>query len=56
MKNLESVLEAFAAEKGVNGNKGPIAALLVINRQALDRQVAGLLDWPLNSHDWKTDQ
>ncbi|CAI2407087.1 DUF4928 family protein [Serratia plymuthica] len=51
---IGSPLELFAEIKSVNGNKGPIAALLVINRQALDRQKSGSLTWPLNNNDWKT--
>ncbi|GKV90962.1 DUF4928 family protein [Pectobacterium carotovorum] len=51
---IKAALEIFAVDKAVNGNKGPIAALLVINRQALERQKAGTLVWPLNSNDWKT--
>ncbi|WP_410210667.1 DUF4928 family protein [Aquirhabdus sp.] len=53
---LIATLEAFATDKSANGNKGPIAALLVINRQAFDLQKAGTLVWPLNSDDWKTNK
>ncbi len=51
---IDSALEAFSASNSVNGNKGPIAALLVINRHALEKQKAGTIEWPLNSDDWKT--
>lgn len=51
---IDSALEAFSVSNSVNGNKGPIAALLVINRHALEKQKAGTLEWPLNSDDWKT--
>lgn len=51
---IDSALEAFSVSNAVNGNKGPIAALLVINRHALEKQRAGTLEWPLNSDDWKT--
>ncbi|MFC0227659.1 DUF4928 family protein [Serratia aquatilis] len=51
---LKTTLEAFAVNKAVNGNKGPIAALLVINRHALEQQKAETLVWPLKSDDWKT--
>lgn len=51
---IDSALEAFSVSNSVNGNKGPIAALLVINRHALEKQKAGTLIWPLNSDDWKT--
>ncbi|QLH61934.1 DUF4928 family protein [Serratia symbiotica] len=51
---INTVLEAFAINNAVNGNKGPIAALLVINRHVLEKQKAGTLEWPLNSDDWKT--
>ncbi|CNK54779.1 Uncharacterised protein [Yersinia pseudotuberculosis] len=51
---IKTMLDTFAVSKAVNGNKGPIAALLVINRQALEQQRAGILVWPLNSDDWKT--
>lgn len=51
---INTVLEEFAVNNTVNGNKGPIAALLVINRHALEKQKAGTLEWPLNNEDWKT--
>ncbi|WP_037390087.1 hypothetical protein, partial [Serratia symbiotica] len=51
---INTVLEAFAINNAVNGNKGPIAVLLVINRHVLEKQKAGTLEWPLNSDDWKT--
>ncbi|MCG5048879.1 DUF4928 family protein [Pectobacterium brasiliense] len=51
---IDTALEAFSVSNSVNGNKGPIAALLVINRHALEKQRAGILEWPLNSDDWKT--
>ncbi len=51
---LKTQFEDFSARKDVNGNKGPIAALLVINRQALDRQISNTLTWPLDPGDWKT--
>lgn len=51
---LKTQLEAFSISKDVSGNKGPIAALLVINRQALDRQTSMTLTWPLDAENWKT--
>ncbi|MFZ4834211.1 DUF4928 family protein [Rouxiella sp. Mn2063] len=51
---IDTVLEAFSVSNSVNGNKGPIAALLVINRHALEKQRGEILEWPLNSDDWKT--
>ena len=51
---INVALEEFAVNNAVNGNKGPIAALLVINRHALEKQRAETLEWPLNSDDWKT--
>ncbi|HDR2706081.1 hypothetical protein [Enterobacter mori] len=51
---IGTALEAFSVINSVNGNKGPIAALLVINRHALEKQRAGMLEWPLNSDDRET--
>jgi len=53
---LATALQQFAITSKVDGHKGPISALLAINRQALEQQQQGTLSWPLNPDDWKTEK